>query len=101
MNYREYKLQDKIEILKNSKSSYDVFQKLYDAITDGLEWKCERDTFEVDSICHCLYNEIITCLEVIEDLENYTMYKRDNNDIPENYQYIDQFWIEEDIEELV
>ena len=101
MNYREYKLQDKIEILKKCKSSRDIYDELEAAITDELYWKCDRDTFEVDSVHLGAFFQIQTYLEVIEDLENYTMYKRDNNDIPEDYQYIDEFWIEEDIEELI
>ena len=100
MNYRDYKLQDKIDILQKNKTSRRIFERLNDEI-GILEFNCDRDTLEVDDTGHGKFSTIYTYLELLQDLENYTMDKQLNNDISKEYQYIDQFWVEDDDEELI
>ena len=100
MNYCDYKLQDKINILQKNKTSDQIFERLCDEI-GILEFNCDRDTLEVDDTGHGKFSAIYTYLELLEDLEEYTLDKQLNNDIPEQYQYIDEFWIEDDEEEVI
>jgi hypothetical protein len=82
---------NKIDILERCNSSDEIYRELDSAISQ-YAYETSRHSFEVRDTPYGIYWEVVTILELLDDLREYTEIIEDDQDIPERLTYINDFW---------
>jgi len=82
---------DKIDILKRCKTSREVYESLSSEI-EQWHWETNDDDLTIDDEPYCIGWEIEVHTQLLSDLKEYTSIVKVDGDIPEELQYITQFW---------
>lgn len=88
-------LEYKIELLKECSNSREIYQSLDDVVSQYYH-ECNDDSLAVDDEPYCGPWYIERHIELLSDLREYTECVRNDQDIPENLTYINDFWKSED-----
>jgi len=92
------RIEEKVEILERCDNSRDIYKEMESAMEQWY-WECDTDSLKVSGQPWGAIYQVELCLELLDDLREYTEMVRCDSNIPDRLDYITSFWDKESVDE--